>query len=328
MQGDPVTIEVERDESGEVTTVEIGGTAFESDDGTVWFVPKACLRGVTTSSLPQDIQIECCESVDEGVIFLNTIPYRLHRLSADKVGVEFEEMQRRKFWDSDVGLRKYMETKRDIVAERAREIEDIQLVSYEDDGDYISLMYSMEISGDTLGQIIDQADQLVGEIDGATDLQIGTPLPSLEDVIDERGFTISVIIRLLRKLGFSNVRYSHGCREFGRDVLFARLDEFDGLEFWGAQVKHGDVSGAVGSDIDNIVGQVDDAFKMPFYDVYTRKKQHMSKLLIAISGTFSANAAEKICEKIEVASVRNNVVFLDGERIATLAERLRFKPRQ
>jgi len=316
-------LQVHRDEDAQVVGLQIGETSFDSDDGLVWPVPKACLREVPTASLPDDIQIECCESIDEGLIFLKTIPYRLQKASFGKVSIEFEEVQRRKYWDSEVGLRKYMETKRDIVAERAKEIGDVQLVSYEDDGDYIFLTYSAELSGAKLGQVIDQADQLIGEIDGATDLAIGTPVPSVEDVSDERDFTISVLIPILRKLGFSNVRYSHGPREFGRDILFSRVNEFEEIEFWGAQVKHGDVSGGVKSDIDEIIGQLDDAFKMPFYDVYTRRKQYISKLLIAISGNFTANAVEKICEKIESAAIRNNLIFVDGERIATLAERMR-----
>jgi hypothetical protein len=321
-------IEVTRDEYGEVTGLRIDGTPFESDDGIVWFVPKACLKEAATASLPGDIQIECCEHIDEGMIFLDTIPFLLRRVSGDKVSVEFQEMSRRKYWDSDVGLRKYMETKRDIVAERAREIADIQLVSYEDDGDYVFLTYSAEISGDKLGQVIDQADQLIAEIDGATDLEIGVPVPDVQAVGDEREFAMSVVIPLLRKLGFSNVRYNHGPKEFGRDILFSRLNEFGDIDFWGAQVKHGDVAGGAASDMDTIVGQADDAFKMQFFDVYTRKRQHISKLLIAISGKFTANAIEKICEKIESAAIRNNLVFLDGDRIASLAERLRSTPRQ
>ena len=75
--------------------------------------------------------------------------------------------------------------------------------------------------------------------------------------------------------------------------------------------------------MDQIIRQIDDAFKVPFYDVYTRKKQHISKLLIGVSGRFTENAVEKICEKIESASIRNNIVFLDADRIASLAEKFK-----
>lgn len=140
---------------------------------------------------------------------------------------------------------------------------------------------------------------------------------------NEREFALSLVIPLLRKLGFLNVKYNHGKREFGRDILFARLSEFGELEFWGAQVKYGNVSGEAHSEIDEMIGQFDDAFKMPFYDIYTRQRQHVSKLLIAISGKFTENAVEKICEKIESSAIKNNLVFMDSERIESIAERFK-----
>ena len=69
--------------------------------------------------------------------------------------------------------------------------------------------------------------------------------------------------------------------------------------------------------------QLDDAFKMPFYDLYTKQQQRISKLAIIISGKFTENAIEKICEKIESHALRHNVVFIDGEKISTLAEKFR-----
>jgi hypothetical protein len=145
------------------------------------------------------------------------------------------------------------------------------------------------------------------------------------DAEDEKSFTLGTVLPIIRKLGFHNVRYHHGKREYGRDVLFARLTEFQELEHWAAQVKFGDVSGEADGDIDVLLGQIDDAFKMPFHDLYTRQRQRISKLAIVISGRFTENAIEKICDKIESHAVRNNVVFIDGEKLRTLAER--FTPR-
>ena len=88
-------------------------------------------------------------------------------------------------------------------------------------------------------------------------------------------------------------------------------------------MKYGNVSGEANSEIDEMIGQPDDAFKMPFFDVYTRERQRISKLLVVISGRFTENAVEKICEKIESAAIRNNLVFLDGEKMATIAEKFR-----
>jgi len=59
---------------------------------------------------------------------------------------------------------------------------------------------------------------------------------------------------------------------------------------------------------------------MPFYDLYTRQKQRIAKLAIIVSGRFTENAIEKICEKVESHAIRNNLVFIDGDKLKTLSE--------
>lgn len=88
-------------------------------------------------------------------------------------------------------------------------------------------------------------------------------------------------------------------------------------------MKFGDVAGGANAEIDEILAQIDDAFKMPFHDLYTKQRQRIAKFAIIISGKFTENAIEKICDKIESGAVRNNIAFVDGEKLATLAERFR-----
>lgn len=62
----------------------------------------------------------------------------------------------------------------------------------------------------------------------------------------------------------------------------------------------------------------------PFsHDIYTRQQQRISKLVIFVSGKFTENAIEKICARIESHSLRNNLVFIDGDKIEILAEKFR-----
>ena len=138
---------------------------------------------------------------------------------------------------------------------------------------------------------------------------------------NEKEFTLRTVLSILRKLRFQNVRYNNGKREFGEDILFMRVTEFQEVEHCGAQVKFGDIAGGADAEIDSLLGQIDDAFKIPFYDLYSKQKQRISKLAIIVSGKFTENAIEKICEKIESHAARNNVVFIDGEKLKTLAER-------
>jgi hypothetical protein len=273
--------------------------------------------------LPEDALFEICSRFEESVIYLDSIPIYLHRVGDNEVSVKFEDSGRRKYWDGQVGFLPYMEAKKTVVEERSKELNDITLDSYNDDGDYIFLEYSTKFSADSCETIVELAEQIVGEIDGATEMRLGAHVWKPDFGADEKQFTLHVVLPILRKLGFCNVRYNHGKREYGKDIVFARHSEFDELEHWGVQIKYGDISGGAGSEIDKIISQVDDAFKMPFYDIYTRQQQRISKFAVVISGKFTENAIEKICEKIESYAIKNNVVFMDGEKLMTLAEKFR-----
>jgi len=318
-----MSINVVRGRDGLADQIFINGEEIDTEDGEAYQVPKGLLKGIRFSEMPGNVSFEICEKIEEGIIMLNTLPFTISKILDNKANVYFEDSGRRKYWDGDVGFKLYMETKRDVIKEREKEVGDLKFESYDDDGDYIFLTFSVEIESSTFEEIITFAEQLIQEIEGAVELTIGSPFKDVKDSRDERDFSLSVVIPLLRKLGFSNVRYNHGRREFGKDITFSRKTEFDEFEFWGAQVKYGDISGGANSEIDLLISQIDDAFKIPFYNVYTRRKEIISKLLIVISGRYTENAIEKICEKIESYAVRNNIVFIDGGKIETIAERFK-----
>lgn len=92
------------------------------------------------------------------------------------------------------------------------------------------------------------------------------------------------------------------------------------MRHYGLQAKAGDVSGEVNSAIDELVGQADDAFKMPYYDLTSADPRYISTLLIAISGRFTSNAKEKIVYKIS-RGLHGSLLFLDRESILELVDR-------
>jgi hypothetical protein len=313
-------IEVDR-EFDEIHAIRIDGESLDSDDGETWFLPKGLIRGLAVNDLPENVMFEMCDRVENSVVVLDNIPIRLQRVSNNRVRLDFEDSGTRKYWDGAAGFKPYMEAKKAIVEERASEVGDLSLDDYEDDGAWIHLAYSGEIDADKVVTAVQLAEQIVAEIEGAAEMRLGAELWTPIETADEQEFTLRTVLPILRKLGFQNVRYNHGKREFGRDVVFARVTEFQDLEFWGAQVKFGDIAGGANTEIDELLGQIDDAFTMPFYDLYTKQKQRISRLAIIISGKFTDNAIEKVCEKIESHAVRNNVVFIDGDKLRTLAER-------
>ncbi len=312
-------------EGHEILAIRVSGEALRSDDGETWFLPKGLVSpDMLVNELPEHATFEICERIEAEVIMMETIPIRITRIGADRLHLGFEDSGTRKYWDGAVGFKPYMEAKKAVVEERASEFGDLTLDNYEDDGAWIHLAYSAEIDAEKVQTAVQLAEQIVAEIDGAADMRLGVELWKPGEAENEKDFTLRMVLPILRKLGFQNVRYHHGMREFGRDVLFARFTEFQELEHWGVQVKFGDVNGGASSEIDGMLGQINDAFRMPFYDLYTRQQQRISKLAIVISGRFTENAIEKICEKIESHAIRNNIVFVDGEKIQTLAERFAF----
>ncbi len=312
-------IKTEHD-NDELISITLNGEQLRTDDGETWFLPKGIASDTEVNDLPDNAVFEICSRIDDSVIIIDTIPIRIQKIDDKKVRVDFDDSGTRKYWDGTIGFKPYMEAKKAIIQERATEVADVYLEHYEDDGAWIHLGYSAEIEADKLSLAIHLSEQIATEVEGAAEMRLGSGLWAPKDAENEREFTLRIVLPILRKLGFQNVKYNHGKREYGRDVIFARMNEFHEIEHLAAQVKFGDISGRAGGEIDGILGQIDDAFKMPFYDLYTKQKQRISKLAIIISGKFTENAIEKICEKIENHAVRNNMTFIDGEKLKTLAE--------
>lgn len=313
------------EESGEIISVSLNGEVLDSDGDESWHTPKALLKGIKVNDLPEGISLALCEKIQEGTIFLDMMPASITKIASGRLRLSFEDGGTRKYWDGKVGFSHYMETKKAIVAERQKEDGDITLDSYDDDGAYIFMCFSTEIDCDNCEDAVHISEQIANEIEGAAELRIGVEMFSASETDNEKEFTLRVVLPIIRKLGFSNVKYNHGKREYGKDIVFSRLTEFEEVEHWAAQVKFGDVKGGANSDIDAIFSQIEDAFKMPFYDLYTKTRVRPSKVCVIISGKFTENAIEKICDKIESHAMKNNILFIDGERIDTLSERFRRK---
>jgi hypothetical protein len=313
------------EESGEIISVSLNGESLDSDDGESWHTPKTLLKGIKVDDLPEGVSFALCEKIQDGTIFLDSIPVSLSRIASGRLRLSFEDGGTRKYWDGKVGFSNYMETKKAIVEERQKEDGDITLDSYDDDGAFIFMHFSTEIDCNTCEEAVQISEQIANEIEGAAELRIGVEMFKVSEAENEKEFTLKVVLPILRKLGFSNVKYNHGKREYGKDIVFSRLTEFEEVEHWAAQVKFGDIRGGVNSEIDEVFSQIEDAFKMPFYDLYSKTRVHPSKVCVIISGEFTENAIEKICEKIESHAMRNNVLFVDGARIDTLSEKFRRK---
>ena len=304
-------------------SLDIDGENFDFEDDNLVVVPVSILAKQKVEDFPKGIELELCDSFDDNMVVVHNIPTRISLMDKNEFRVSFDETITRKYWDGPIGLKLWMETRRDIIVDRNKNLNDITLDGYDDDGVYISLTYSCKIVATTFDDLIHAIDQISNELDGATDIALGSPFEKIENCKKESDFTVKILLPLFRNLGFSNVKYNHGNKEYGKDITFARRSEFDEYEYYGVQVKYGDISGGTIGEINGLITQATDAFKMPFYDVYSRNKVRISKLIIAISGKFTQNAIEKIVDGITDFPIKNNIIFIDGEKIQTLLERYR-----
>jgi hypothetical protein len=137
--------------------------------------------------------------------------------------------------------------------------------------------------------------------------------------LNERSFSEEILAPLFRKMQFKSVNYCHGKREYGKDFTFHEIDSFGQFKYYAVQVKAGNVSGKVNSEIDEIIGQIADAFQMPYYDVNSKRPIYISTFIIIISGQFTENAKEKILNKTN-KGLLGSVYFFDKHKVLELIQ--------
>jgi len=310
-------------EDDHIVSIVLNGDEYWAECGETIIVPMTAFKGHLINELPLNISIDLCDSCGGNVVMLHNLPTQITQVSHGVFRVDFDETTTRKYWDAPIGLKLWMETKRDIVAEREKMLGDVKVENFDDDGAYIHFSYSGIVNSSSFEELFLLIDTLYNEIDGATDLALGSPFEKIENCKKESDFSTKILLPLFRNLGFSNVKYNHGNQEYGKDITLARRTEFDEYEFYGVQVKFGDISGKANGEIDILTAQVKNAFSVPFYDVYTRNRVWISKVIIAISGKFTSNAIIKIVDGIHDFPMKNNLIFLDGDKLNTLFERYR-----
>jgi len=309
-------IEVHRENENEA--VLIGGKDAEILDAGDGYILAQCdladLADESAQALPGDLTIQI-HSEDGFSTFL----FHELGLAADEKGLalSFKCHTPNKYWEGQFGLATFLAAIRDQAAHHDNwKITQIEL---EDDW-----------KGITLERVIAIGDPLVGSIEAAAkDLKVllhatEVALSGLawkgEYVKDEVLFCRELLYPLLRRMGFSFVRYTHGKKEYGKDFTFSENTPFGHHRHYGLQAKAGDVSGAVNASVDELLGQIADAFAMPYYELGTKDPRFISTFIIAISGRFTENAREKIVEKMP-KGVIGSVYFLDRDRITELVER-------
>ena len=170
---------------GEVVAVRLAGQEFPYDcDSSESIIPKKALTGFRLSEIPPDLIIKPAESMLDGHIEIEN-DIGLSCFAGGSASAYVEVMQRRKYWDREVGLSPYMEAFRQAI----REWDNAEETNFQDDGDYIFLHYEITIPEDSeIQKAISQVEGIISEIEERAEQLVRRRLDPLLGIYDRGSF--------------------------------------------------------------------------------------------------------------------------------------------
>ena len=135
-------IEVDRDEFDQITAIRAEGEPLHSDERTT-----------------RRHHIRNLQRRRRGYDHAQYYPIRLRKAGDDRVTLDFDDSGTREYCDGKIGFKTYMEAKKAVVEDRSAEIKDVAIDIYEDDGAWIHLNYSAEVTAEKLKTAVELAEQ-------------------------------------------------------------------------------------------------------------------------------------------------------------------------
>lgn len=219
-------------------------------------------------------------------------------------------------WDHKYSVSTYGQEMAKTIKRLEKTYENLKFLETDNSGDVFMVSFSVEFKkGTRVKDGLGHIQQLEDEMKGHTEIMLDFQDISKDVLKDEKKFSLTVLLPLFRGMHFQNVQYNHGPREFGRDIIFTDIDRLGIRRDFGVQAKVGDLTGEAKSELDILIGQIDDAFEIEYINTFTKEKKHITDLIVAISGKFTGNAPQKIHEK---TCRRKNVHFFDIDKIQEL----------
>jgi hypothetical protein len=309
-----IEVQREEDDASVLISGKEAGVLDAGDDYVLAECDLADLAGEVAQPFPEGLTLEIHSEDGFGTYLFHELD-----LTGDANGVElaFCCHTPNKYWEGQYGLATFLAAIRDQIAHHDNwKVSQIEL---EDDWKGITLCRAVAIGDPLQPSVLAAAADLQVLIHAAEVALSGLPWKD-EYTTKEDAFCRQLLHPLLRRMGFMFVRYTHGKREYGKDFTFSELTPFGHYRHYGLQAKAGDISGGVNAAIDELLGQINDAFAIPYYEIGSKEPRYVSTFTIAISGKFTENAREKMVEKMPKGLI-GSVYFLDRERLTELVER-------
>jgi hypothetical protein len=233
------------------------------------------------------------------------------------LSITFKGETTNKYWAKNYGTSTFLGALSDVI----KDCEDVYTEYIDIQDDEKDIEVSFLIAQDFIvNEIIDIYSLRLKELILQTERILSGAVWKKEYETDEILFCKELLLPLLRKMDFTDIRFTHGKKEYGKDFTFSEPTKFGNLQHYGLQAKAGDISGKVNAPIDEIIGQLDDAFSMPYFEISANESRQISIFIVAISGKYTENAKEKIANKIR-PTFKGSVYFLDKDKILELIEK-------
>ena len=274
----------------------------------------AALSRASLDAFPESLSVRVHSSDGFGTFLFHEA--EIFKEDNGKVVANYICHQPNKYWEGTWGLSTFLVAIKDQVPF----CDEVCLTDIELEDDFKQLTLRIDLKGNSAAEALcGGADRLKYMIREA-EIALGGMVWKENYATNERAFCEKVLAPLLRRMHFTSIRYTQGDHEYGKDFTFSEVTPFGAMRHYGLQAKAGDITGEVNSAIDQIVGQADDAFMMPYYDLSSAEPRYISTFVVAASGRFTANAREKIINKIP-RGLHGSMLFLDRESILELVGR-------
>ncbi len=143
------TVVYSNEEDGMCSFVIDGEEYVEDEERAI--IPKAVLKQIRVEDIPNNFEIEVCESKDSSVIMVS-VPMTFAKIGKNEFQVIYDELITRKYWDGPIGLKLYMETKKDVIEERSKEVGDVYLENHD-----IEVVFSDTVTEEDIDAVKDAA---------------------------------------------------------------------------------------------------------------------------------------------------------------------------
>lgn len=236
-----------------------------------------------------------------------------HRFG-NKLFVEIQKLGDYDGYYKDWSMRKYMQTMYEI----CNNMDDVWVSNYEyaeDDPAFRAFFVSFLFDIDEFKyyeEVYKYCHVFCEQLDTLAERKLSGCYWGENFETDEMAFCKMYLTPFFRKMGFEQVIFNHGNKEFGKDYILTTKNIFGKTEYYGVQAKAGNMSGAATSNINEITNQINMGFNIP-YKLVDGKEIYITKMIIAISGIFTDNAKMVIQSSVEKYKFANTIFLSKKE---------------